>query len=49
MFDNAWMNKWQKAVNDNGPMSWIGKHFTADFLFGFGESEYQVSFLKENR
>jgi len=46
MFDNAWMNKWQKAVNDNGPMSWIGKHFTADFLFGFGESEYQVSFLK---
>ena len=46
MFDNAWMNKWQKAVNGNGPMSWIGKHFTADFLFGFGESEYQVSFLK---
>jgi len=38
------MGKWQKAVNDNGPMSWIGKHFTADFLFGFGDSEYQVSF-----
>ena len=44
MFDNGWMGKWQKAVNDNGPMSWIGKHFTADFLFGFGDSEYQVSF-----
>mgnify|MGYP001394448835 FL=1 len=46
MFDNAWMNKWQKAVNGNDPMSWIGKHFSAEFLFGFGESEYQVSFLK---
>lgn len=37
MFDNAWMKKWQDAVNGNGPMSWIGKHFNADLLFGFGD------------
>ena len=44
MFDTAWIKKWQDAVNNNGPMSWIGKHFTADLLFGFGDKEYVVSF-----
>ena len=44
MFETNWMEKWQGAVNSNGPMSWIGKHFTADFLFGFGDTQYQVSF-----
>ncbi len=46
MFDTAWVKKWQDAVNKNGPMSWIGKHFTADLLFGFGDKEYVVSFQK---
>ncbi len=44
MFETAWVKKWQDAVNKNGPMSWIGKHFTADLLFGFGDKEYVVSF-----
>ena len=46
MFDMSWMKKWQDAVNKNGPMSWIGKHFTADLLFGFGDKQYVVSFNK---
>lgn len=44
MFDTAWVTKWQDVVNRNGPMRWIGKHFTADLLFGFGDKEYVVSF-----
>ncbi len=44
MFDMSWMKKWQDAVNNNGPMSWIGKHFTANLLFGFGDHQYVVSF-----
>ncbi len=44
MFETAWVKKWQDAVNKNGPMRWIGKHFTADLLFGFGDKEYVVSF-----
>ena len=44
MFDSSWMRKWQDAVNRNGPMSWIGKHFTANLLFGFGEDQYVVCF-----
>jgi len=35
MFDTAWMTRWQSAVNTNGPMSWLGKHLTADILLGF--------------
>ena len=37
MFDTAWMTRWQSAVNTNGPMSWLGKHLTADLLLGFGD------------
>ena len=44
MFDTSWMKRWQDAVNKNGPMNWIGKHFTADLLLGFGDSRYLVSF-----
>ena len=44
MFDTAWVKKWQDAVNRNRPMSWIGKHFTANLLFGFGAKEYVVCF-----
>lgn len=46
MFDMSWMKRWQDAVNANGPMSWIGKHFTADFLLGFGDKSFVVSFNK---
>ncbi len=46
MFDMSWMKKWQDAVNSNGPMNWIGKHFTADLLLGFGDQQYVVSFNK---
>ena len=46
MFDNAWMKRWQDAVNNNGPMSWIGKHFTADMLLGFGDKQFVVNFVK---
>ncbi|MEM7541235.1 MAG: hypothetical protein AAF384_06555 [Pseudomonadota bacterium] len=46
MFDAAWMKRWQDAVNASSPMSWIGKHFDADLLFGFGDHLYYVSFRK---
>jgi hypothetical protein len=46
MFDNAWMKRWQDAVNNNGPMSWIGNHFTADMLLGFGDKQFVVNFVK---
>lgn len=46
MFDTSWMKRWQAAVNANGPMKWIGKHFTAQFLLGFGEKNFVVSFDK---
>lgn len=46
MFDMSWMKRWQDAVNANGPMNWIGKHFTADFLLGFGDKNFVVSFNK---
>ncbi|MEX2481495.1 MAG: hypothetical protein WD928_11605 [Gammaproteobacteria bacterium] len=46
MFDMSWMKQWQDAVNKNGPMQWIGKHFTADLLFGFGDKQYVVNFDK---
>ena len=46
MFDLPWVQKWQEAVNKNGPMKWIGKHFTAQLLFGFGDKEYVVAFDK---
>ncbi len=44
MFDMSWMKKWQDAVNNNGPMKWLGKHLSADFLLGFGENNFVVSF-----
>lgn len=44
MFDSAWMKRWSEAVNSNGPMSWIGKHFTATMLLGFGDKHFVVSF-----
>jgi hypothetical protein len=46
MFDMSWMKRWQDAVNANGPMNWIGKHLTADFLLGFGDKSFVVSFNK---
>ena len=46
MFEKTWMEDWQKLVNNNGPMSWIGKHMTTNLLFGFGETEYVVEFHK---
>ena len=46
MFDSAWMKRWADAVNSNGPMSWIGKHFTAQMLLGFGDKHFVVSFDK---
>ena len=46
MFDNTWMKKWQDAVNGNGPMSWIDKHFNADLLFGFGDAQFVVAFQR---
>jgi len=46
MFEKTWMENWQKLVNNNGPMSWIGKHMTTNLLFGFGETEYVVEFHK---
>ena len=44
MFDTSWMKRWQGAVNANGPMSWIGKHLTADILLGFGDKNFVVHF-----
>ena len=46
MFDQAWMKRWQGAVNSNGPMSWIGKHFNAEILIGFGDKHFVVSFVQ---
>jgi hypothetical protein len=37
------MNAWQDAVNADAALSVIGRHFTADFLLGFGDDEYVVS------
>jgi hypothetical protein len=42
-FDSHWMNAWQDAVNADAAFSVIGRHFTADFLLGFGDDEYVVS------
>jgi hypothetical protein len=42
-FDSQWMNAWQDEVNNDPVLPIIGKHFTSDFLLGFGEKEYLVS------
>jgi len=46
MFDQSWMKRWQDAVNNNGPMSHLGKHLTLEILLGFGDKNYVISFNK---
>jgi hypothetical protein len=43
LFDRAWMESWRRLVNADEGLQVIGRYFTADLIFGFGDTSYLVS------
>jgi len=43
LFDRAWIEGWRRLVNANEGFQVIGRYFTADLTFGFGDTSYLVS------
>lgn len=43
LFDRAWMEGWRRLVNADEGLQVIGRYFTADLIFGFGDTSYLVS------
>jgi hypothetical protein len=43
LFDRAWMENWQRLVNADEGLQVIGRYFTVDLIFGFGDISYLVS------
>jgi len=43
LFDRAWMETWRRLVNDDEGLRVVGRYFTADLLFAFGDASYLVS------
>ena len=43
LFDRAWMEGWRRLVNADEGFRVVGRYFTADLLFGFGDTSYHVS------
>jgi len=43
LFDRAWMETWRRLVNADEGLRVIGRYFTVDLLFGFGDTSYLVS------
>lgn len=42
-FDPEWMTAWQEAVNRDRAMEYMRHFMDADFVIGFGDTEYLVS------
>src|SRR5215510_9870690 len=38
LFDRAWMETWRRLVNADEGLRVIGRYFTADLLFAFGDA-----------
>ncbi|MBI3797417.1 MAG: hypothetical protein HY268_10695 [Deltaproteobacteria bacterium] len=43
LFDRAWMESWRRLVNADEGLQVIGRYFTADLIFSFGDTSYLVS------
>src|SRR2546428_12997936 len=43
LFDRAWMETWRRLVNADEGLQVIGRYFTVDLIFGFGDMSYLVS------
>ena len=43
LFDRAWIETWRRLVNADEGLQVIGRYFTVDLIFGFGDMSYLVS------
>src|SRR5262245_25502123 len=43
LFDRAWMEDWRRLVNADAGLQVVGRYFTADLIFSFGDTSYLVS------